>query len=235
MSYRISRSSSSNPVIGIVRDESVYLEAESIGEYLYLIEKDMTIELQKQLKHLYFIHAAVLAHGDQAIIITAPSGTGKSTTAWALLHHGCRYLSDELAPIDLTNLTVQGYPRALGLKRVPPVYALPDHCLDTDNSLHVSVDRLPGGYCSSAVPVTAVFILEYAPQLSKAEIEPASKSTAAAHIYANALNALAHENKGLEGAVSLAMRAPCFHLKSTPDLAETCEALLSVLKGIGKN
>lgn len=181
-------------------------------------------------KQLYFMHAAVLSYRDEAIIITAPSGTGKSTTAWALLHHGCRYLSDELVPINLTTMRVSAYPRALGLKGIPPIYPLPDNYVATEQTLHLSVDSMPTDHLNGTVPVAAMFVLEFHPELSAAVIEPVSRSSAAMHIYANTLNALAHPDKGLEGAVSIATHTPCFHIKSTPDLAQTCQALLEIIE-----
>lgn len=233
--YHISQASSPNSGIVIVRDDSIELTANSMGEYLFLFEKDMTIEVQKLCKHLYFMHAAVLSYKEQAIIITAPSGTGKSTTAWALLHHGCRYLSDELAPIDLDTMRVSAYPRALGLKGIPPVYCLPDKHIATENTLHVPVDSMPTDYLDKSVPLAAMFVLEFHPEMSAAVIERMSSSSAAMHIYANALNALAHRDKGLEGAVSIATHTPCFHLKSTPDLEEACRRLLATLESLKNN
>lgn len=232
LSYRITQAPEPNAAIVVLRDDHVELRASSMGEYLFLFEKDMTIELQKMFKHLYFMHAAVLSYRDEAIIIAAPSGTGKSTTAWALLHHGCRYLSDELAPIDMNAMRVSAYPRALGLKGVPPIYPLPDNYIATEQTLHLPVDSMPTDYLNGTLPIAAMFILEFHPELGAAVIERVSSSSAAMHIYANTLNALAHPDKGLEGAVSIATHTPCFHIKSTPDLAQSCQSLLEIVENL---
>jgi hypothetical protein len=86
------------------------LTAPDDGTFLALLDGDVAIELQKLRPDLYFIHAAVLQRSDAAVMLVAPSGGGKSTLCWALLHHGFRYLSDELGPVDLEQLNVHSYP-----------------------------------------------------------------------------------------------------------------------------
>ncbi len=85
-------------------------------QFVYLLEKLITVDLQKSRTDLYFVHSSALERHGRAIMIAADSGTGKSTTTWALLQHGFNYLSDELAPIDPGNLDIHPYPHALCLK-----------------------------------------------------------------------------------------------------------------------
>ena len=53
----------------------------------FLLEKELTIELQKIRRELYFLHAAALSLADKAFLNRDSPGTGKSTTVWALLYH----------------------------------------------------------------------------------------------------------------------------------------------------
>src|SRR5262245_48878322 len=71
------------------------------GAVLPLIDEQLAIGFQRLRPELLFLHAAVLAAGERAFLLVAPSGGGKSTTTWALTHHGFGYLSDELAPVEL--------------------------------------------------------------------------------------------------------------------------------------
>ncbi len=193
--------------------------AHTESELLYNLEKDIELSLQRSHAHWYFIHAASLSLDGKCCLLIAPSGTGKSTTTWALVNHGFCYLSDELAPVDLTAMRVSSYPYALGLKSRPPEpYRLPRETVFTHPIFHVPVRCLPGGFQSRSSPLTAIFFIEFKPELSRPSLSAVSPSEAAARIYANTLNQLAHPNKGLAAAVRIAQHVNAYHLSTTADL-----------------
>jgi hypothetical protein len=187
-----------------------------------MIEKDLTIELQKRRPDLLFLHSAAVEFHGRAYLLVAASGTGKSTATWALLHHGFHYLSDELSAIDLDSLHVFPYAHALCLKRAPPApYTVPDAALDLGRTLHVPAQSLPGGVSTELRPLAGVFILTREPQSEVPAVRGMGRAEAAARLYANALNPLAHPDRGLDAAASIAERVPCFSL-SLADLQATC-------------
>ncbi len=70
-----------------------------------------------QHAHQFLIlHAAVLAHGDRALILPGPPGAGKSTLCAALMLSGWRLLSDEMALIDLSTGQLLPVVRPVSLK-----------------------------------------------------------------------------------------------------------------------
>lgn len=67
--------------------------------------------------HQYLaLHAAVLERRGRALILPAPSGTGKSTLCAGLAFNGWRLLSDELTLIDPARLAILPVPRPISLK-----------------------------------------------------------------------------------------------------------------------
>ena len=205
------------------------------SEVLFLFEKDLTIELQKLRRDLYFVHAATLAMCGNAFLLVAASGKGKSTTAWALLHHGAEYLSDELAPLDVHGLTVQPYPHAICLKRKPPQpYALPQQTLSTSSTLHIPTARLPNRAILMPMPLRAIFFFEYSPGSDAPELRAIGQAEAAARLYVHVLNPLAHAGDGLPAAVSVARNVACFSLASA-DLRRTCEMIGNTFKPLTDN
>lgn len=205
-----------------------YLPWSDPDDLLFVLEKDITVELQKRRPDLYFLHSAALAWNGKGCLLAAEAGSGKSTTAWALLHHDFRYLSDELSPVDLQTLRVFPYPHALCLKQSPPHYRLPRETVDLGRTLHVPVRSLPSKAILEPLPLGAVFLVKYRPDLAASELRAIGPAEAGARLYLTALNALSHPNFGLDAAVRIAEQVPCFAVDSA-DLPTTCSLIRSAL------
>lgn len=218
-----------DPGYWLTRAGQAQIDARDVSEFLYFFEKDLTIELQRRRPDLYFIHAAAVELDGKAAIIVAPSGTGKSTTTWGLLHAGLRYLSDELAPVDLDTMTVHPYPHALCLKNEPPgPYSLPLGTLRTAETLHVPVEFLPAEAALLPTALVQTIFLKRDVSLDHPGIREINAGEAAARLLANALNPLAHRGDGLDAAIEIARHTHSVELQ-VAGLAETCEAIRIIL------
>jgi hypothetical protein len=227
LQYTIDRSPAGGFFISRNEETLVEESSDQATQYLlvYTLEKLITIDLQYRRTDLYFVHSSVLERRGRAIMIVAASGTGKSTTAWALLQHGFHYLSDELAPIDPASLTVHPYPHALCLKASPPgPYPLPENTVKTERTLHIPVAGLPSPAVTDPRPLRALLFLRRDSQVSVPELTEVSPAEAGARLYANTLNALAHPGCGLDVAISIASTVPAFTLHAG-ELRATCEAI----------
>jgi hypothetical protein len=70
--------------------------------------------------------------------------------------------------------------------------------------------------------------LHYRPSAVAPVVEPLSKAEAAARLFANALNPLAHAGDGLDGAIKLCARVASVKLFSA-DLMATCTLVRATL------
>ena len=207
--------------------------AAEAGALLFALEKDCTIALQTLRADLYFVHAAVLAWAGAAVLLVGASGAGKSTTTWALVHHGLRYGSDELAPVDVPTGVVAPYPRALCLKATPPAaYPLPAQTLYTPATLHIPTAALPSAICTEPLGLAAIFLVQYCPEAAGPTVRRLRTAEAAVRLFPHALNPLAHAAEGLDGAMALAACCPCFVLQ-TAALPATCALLVRTLQALG--
>jgi len=201
------------------------ISADDTGDLLYFLDKEITLALQVRRRELCFVHAGTVVTPDgRAIVLAAASGSGKSTLTWALLHHGFRYMSDELAPIDPTTRMVYGYAHALCLKQKPPArYPLPAETLATSRTMHIPISGLtqPAG-------LAAIFFIDHRHPENHPILGNIHPARAALHLYANTLNPLAHPNDGLDAIATIAESVPCFEV-NTADLKAACLAIESLL------
>jgi hypothetical protein len=205
-----------------------------IGELLFHYEKDLTVALQERRPDLLFLHAAALEFRGKAYLLAGESGSGKSTTAWGLLHHGFQYLSDELGPIDLNSMQVLAYPRALCLKRLPPLrYPLPSGALALGGAYHLPVQAAPSAGAHQPRDLAAIFFVRHRQGLHAPALSGISAAEGAARLYVTALNALAHPHCGLDAVARVAERVPCYALESA-DLRATCELVSRTISGEGR-
>ena len=203
--------------------------AEDDGDFLVELEAAVTIELQKLRSDLYFVHSAVLEKDGAAIMLAGQPGSGKSSTCWALLHHGLRYLSDELGPVDLESLRVLPYSRALVLKEDPATsFRLPAEVLRTSRAIYVPVESLPSSAVPRPVRLETIVFLDYQGSGREATLERIGAARAGAHLYTHALNALAHSGEGLDAALEIAGKVSCFELESS-SLEDSCALIAAEL------
>jgi hypothetical protein len=227
-SIRADRASSA---FSLERRGMARLEASDPGDLLFLLEKDLTVELQKRRPELLFLHSAAVEWNGQACLLAAESGCGKSTTAWALLHHRFSYLTDEFSPIDLRSMRVFPYPHALCLKEAPPAYPLPADTIHLGRTSHVPAKSLPSSVVQTPCALGAVFIVQYVPELTAPSVRPIGSAEASARLYLATLNALAHSNCGLDAVTRIAEHSPCFFVSSN-ELGSTCSSICAVIEGV---
>jgi hypothetical protein len=195
--------------------------ARSPGGVLFLLKQDLVVEIQRARPELYFVHAAALEREGRALILVAESGGGKSTTTWALLHHGFRYGSDELAPVEPATRLVHAFPSALCLKSDPPdSFPLPASAIRTPEAVHVPVRALPAPLAQLPSPLASIVFVRYRPETQQPFVREVGGAEAGARLFAQALNALAHPQEGLDAAINLARGSRCFSLE-TGDLRAT--------------
>jgi hypothetical protein len=222
-SYHIAPGSSDDLLIS--RHGGCSKVASGPGDFISKFDKDVIVETQKLRPDLYFVHAAVLAFRDHAVALVAPSGFGKSTTTWALLHHGFEYLSDEIAPIEPRTLRVLPFPRALCLKKNPPEgYPLPPDAVVTGRTIHVPTSLFSGDPVSKPLPLSMIFFLRFIGEAQSPTVKPMSSGDATVRLLLNTLNPLAHPQSGLDDALAIAAKTSCFELL-TGDLPSTCELI----------
>jgi hypothetical protein len=212
-----------------VTDSGAATECATLSDLAYAVDKNLVLEVQRHRPDLLFVHAAVLEHEGRAILLAGDSGSGKSTTALGLTRLGFRLMSDELAPIDPRALTVEAYPRALGLKRVPPGQTIPMPARTLERTIHVPVTALGQVAVPPRSRLSRIFFVRHAPEARAPQLTPLSAAETAARLYVQCLNALAHPAAGLDAVADIAAGVPGYSF-TTADLEASCRLVASELE-----
>jgi len=207
------------------RDSDFGRRFDQASELIYLLEGDLVVQLQLLRADLLFVHSAVVAVDEEAHLLVGGSGAGKSTTCWGLVHHGYHYVSDELAPIMIDAGLVAPYSHALCMKSPPPTdYPVPDATCATGRGYHIPLSAMPTVPIEDELPVRTIFFIDYQPDNDRATATPVGHAEAAARLYPNILNALAHDNEGLDAARQVTNNVRCFRVNAA-SLRSTCEVI----------
>ncbi len=187
--YRFTRPESPAPTG--VELESAGLDLESA---LFVLENQLQVYVGLRAPNRIFVHAGVVAHDGQAIVIPGRSFTGKSTFVLALVCAGAVYYSDEFAVIDERGLV---HPYAAPLKLREP----PQRSYD--------LELLEWRQGTKPLPIGAVVVTTYqaGTEWKPTRLPPGKGALA---MFANALSALTRQQeavrfirRALEGAVVL--------------------------------
>jgi len=230
LEYRIDRIPSAPGRYTIVCDQEIVGVAADQHELLYTLEKHLTIALQLRCPEFLFLHAAAVERDGAAYLLIGPSGGGKSTLTWALLHYGFGYLTDELAPVELNAMRVAPYPHAICLKTRPPKpFELPSGTLFTSSTFHIPVESLPAPVVHRSMPIKKLFFVQYRPMVREPTSRKLTPGEASARAYASGLNLLAHSHFGLPATAAVAGAVDCYEF-FTGDLRQSCRSLCSIIE-----
>lgn len=175
------------------------------------------------IRHLGFhilIHAGSLAWGDAGIVIPGESGAGKSTLVAALAMSGFKYLSDELAVLELSSGGLLPFPKPICLKSGgwkailtqvgTPEFAMMARRFDGEAVTYLS----PPQRATMAEGISTRYVL--LPDRvtgAKARLSPCSRSTAFVELARNSPNLPRHGATAVETLARLVEGASCFVLR----------------------
>ncbi len=187
-------------------------------------------------EHLLF-HAGALDAGGTGVLLPGTSGSGKSTLTAGLARAGLRYLTDELAALDLQSGRLLPYPKPITLK-AGSFAVLPE--LDPDGAGRRSPAvgparsgrwrwaRTPGAASGQACAPRLVVVPRFAAGVPT-RLTPLSNTEAFLSLALHAVNLLPHGVAGSAALGRVVAQCDCYALTMS-DLDEAC-ALVSGLVG----
>jgi hypothetical protein len=190
-------------------------------------------------EHLLF-HAGGVQFTDQAILLPAASGRGKSTLVAGLVHAGLGYLSDELLALSLDDTRVLAYPKPVALKAgsFGPVRDLglePPAGTDRFSGDEWYVRPADLGAQSAGGPCVPALVI--VPRYVPGAVTSSRRLSSTETFLALALNSVNLDHHGEQGAhvvADLVERCDAFELEMS-DLTAACKLVLGLVEERGRS
>lgn len=180
------------------------------------------------------LHAGAVAYDGSGIVLPAASGSGKSTLTAALVASGCRYISDEVAALEIGTRQLVPFARSLCLKRGGfDALAAQFPCVVAGIPRRQVSDRVPrylplpdDTWPQAPVPVRLMVFPRYEPG-ARTVLRPLARPDALLPLLAQSLGTHAFCATDLGSHVDLLRYVECFSL-TFDDLREAVEMLQRV-------
>ncbi len=192
--------------------------------------------LYAHLKNYLFLHSAAMARGNKAVLLPGPSESGKSTLTLGLLNYGYRYLTDEVAVINLSDLKILPFQRPIYVYGWLPVisdevqkdfkfYRFKERYGNTVQPWQYAVPQreamLPK---NSSCEVAWIVFPTYNEMQKDSHLKPMTRAEAAFRLMQNGWNTQYFGDFGLKLCSELVKKADCYQL-ITGDLKQACELI----------
>ena len=170
------------------------------------------------------LHAGGVALGNEGVIISGPSGAGKTTLTAALVRAGFSYLTDEALAIDPKTGLLQPYPKALTIQQGSWELLADMRPPPSDLSLHVwhvaPADIRPNAIASPTPPTLVLLPTRE----GATDMEELSRAETAVQLAQHCFGFPAGATPTLPVLADLLVRCRCFRL-STVDLGRAVRSV----------
>ena len=223
----------------IKNGETIFQTSDNAELLLKLLDFILEDFIESTKDHL-LLHSAVLVKRRKAIVLPAGSNSGKTTLSLALLKDEFKYISDEVAAVNIYNLKASGFPRAMMIKdktlSLFPSLQREIRCYKFQfrNSRDVQKAHLgiPGerktAPLKQSFPITAIVFPKYNPDgvTTLTELKP---SEALVNLMRCSFNHLRLNEIGFRSAAKIARKIKCYFLEVN-DLTKACELINDLIE-----
>ena len=198
-------------------DKGLYVEdAPTLASILRALKHEVVRQFIRTQPDLLWLRAGVAALGHSGVVLAGPRGCGKSALVTELCRIGWKYLSDDVAPLDVQDGLVFPFLQTPQMRR-PSSSAVRSE-LPADMA-KTTVELLEEQICREPVPVTMFVLPVYDPTVS-AELSDYSPTLALMDLMKNRFSFVLHGEPAMGKLCDLLQRIPVSLLKySDPERA----------------
>jgi hypothetical protein len=204
-------------------EEAVILGGTPVEPILHFVKDEVRLHFMRSRPDLLWLHAGAVERGGFALLLSGPSGQGKSTLATLLNQQGWKYMSDDVVPVRTDNDSAVPFPQA------PSRRLHPGREVSSNEVVTLPRERalLKAEQISRAeVPIKAIAFITYDSNGPTA-VERLSQGRSAFALLSNLTNFMDHRSSAVDHAVAFARKIPMFSL-SYAEPGSGADALLSL-------
>ena len=165
--------------------------------------------------HRLHLHAAGVANGNTGVVISATSGTGKTTLTAELARRGWNYLSDEALVLDGSQTALEGFTKPMSVKPSgrDVVAGVADARVDLGEGdadwWHVPAGRLGAGVVDEIEPHMVVVLEPASTYEQPAVVRPIHPADAVVRLMGETMDPERYGPRTLNALADLAARCRC--------------------------
>ncbi len=182
--------------------------SDTLEGILYNLHDEVVLQLVQARPDLIWLHAGAAAFQGRGVLVSGPSGRGKSTLIASLGALGWQFLSDDITPWDPQAGKLWPFPQTPMFRPNPGVDVPADSISELDK---VVADIGPAGLCREPVPVAALIFPQYTPRQAAALV-PCSPGAAALELLQNCLNFSVYRDQTFHHLCNLVKPLPAYRL-----------------------
>jgi hypothetical protein len=188
--------------------QMTFFKDRGLDELMPLFKDEVRLQFMRSRPDLLWMHSAAVERDDKALLISAPSGQGKSTLSTHLFSLGWKFLSDDIAPVRMDDDRVIPFPQS-PMRRIHPGHVIAKEELHTLERETVDIPREM--VCTTQPHIAAMVFISWS-KGSDATLNRLTMGAGALEILRNATNFYDHREGAVSRAVELVKRVPVYAL-----------------------
>lgn len=192
----------------VASEQTINYTGIDFAHLLTMVKDEVRMQFMRGRPDLLWLHAGVIERSGGALLLSGPSGQGKSTLSTRLCEHGWKFLSDDIAPVRMDIDRVVPFPQTPVRRLHPGREVSPQDLRKLERE---SIDIEDDGVTRREADIRGIVFVRYE-MGAPAALSRLPQGSAAIELLRNATNFWDHRISAVDRVADLARRVPMYTL-----------------------